>query len=739
MKFGQQLTSHLTPEWRKQYIQYEKLKNLIYDYTLEAPGQDAETEANDRYFAQMDEKFFGLCEEELTKINLFFSQKMAEAQGKFNELSHELEQFKNLTAKQKEGAGKTGLSARIFARSSPAEAATEVHKTRAKTAQQLKLAFSEFYLSVVLLQNYQQLNGTGFRKILKKRDKLVGNDKGLEWRMNRVEKAPFFLNRDIETLITTTEQVVINELESGDRQAGMKRLRVPPLSEKQLPWTTFRLGLYLGCFIVLVFIILCTILAVRRMNEPKWLGVRLFRGFIVLFANVWLMGLNMYGWQGAGVNHVLIFEIDPRNHLTYQQLMEVSSLLCMVWALCVLGYLYAHVISVSPLVFPLVLMAFCVFWILNPLNRPSDVMQRSSRYWFLHRVLNCLSSPFRPVAFPDFWMADQMNSLVTFILDMEYFACFYITEVDYSAGLLNMQPQPFNNATGWGINFDTGQDICKSNAYGIRPLMSLIPATCRFMQCFRRYHDTKQAHPHLTNAGKYATSYFVVAFGVLNTWYISTREKGVDFAHLDSPFFYMWVASYLISFAYTFSWDIFMDWGLMDPTAPNKHRFLREELVYPSRWLYYFAIVEDFVLRLSWVLNVSLGSSGTIEADLLTSITAPLECCRRFVWNYFRLENEHVNNCGQFRAVRDISVKPIKKGDLDDLIAKMDAEDGVTHRGQQLEGKLKKRTKAGKHKNRAATLVNATSRLFTPHHQTVATSKPPNQLHVVQSSPNVIV
>lgn len=26
----------------------------------------------------------------------------------------------------------------------------------------------------------------------------------------------------------------------------------------------------------------------------------------------------MYGWATAGVNHVLIFEVDPRNHLTYQ-------------------------------------------------------------------------------------------------------------------------------------------------------------------------------------------------------------------------------------------------------------------------------------------------------------------------------------------------------------------------------------------------------------------------------------
>lgn len=112
-------------------------------------------------------------------------------------------------------------------------APTKLQKEQSKTIQQLKLAFSEFYLSLVLLQNYQQLNGTGFRKILKKHDKLFMNEKGLEWRINSVEKSQFFLNRDIETLINNVETAVINELEGGDRQAAMKRLKIPPLSEKQ--------------------------------------------------------------------------------------------------------------------------------------------------------------------------------------------------------------------------------------------------------------------------------------------------------------------------------------------------------------------------------------------------------------------------------------------------------------------------------------------------------------------------
>jgi hypothetical protein len=50
------------------------------------------------------------------------------------------------------------------------------------------------------------------------------------------------------------------------------------------------------------------------------------------------------------------------------------------------------------------------------------------------------------------------------------------------------------------------------------------------------------------------------------------------------------------------------------------------------------------------------------------------------VWNFFRLENEHLNNCGKFRAVRDISVAPIDSSDQSHIIRMMDEDDGVVHR-----------------------------------------------------------
>ena len=45
-------------------------------------------------------------------------------------------------------------------------------------------------------------------------------------------------------------------------------------------------------------------------------------------------------------------------------------------------------------------------------------------------------------------------------------------------------------------------------------------------------------------------------------------------------------------------------------------------------------------------------------------IYTPLLLYRRFIWNFFRVENEHLNNCGQFRAVRDISVYPLNLNEV---------------------------------------------------------------------------
>ena len=58
-------------------------------------------------------------------------------------------------------------------------------------------------------------------------------------------------------------------------------------------------------------------------------------------------------------------------------------------------------------------------------------------------------------------------------------------------------------------------------------IVAVLPAWWRFAQCLRRYYDTKEANPHLINAGKYSTSFFVAVFSAVASAVISEgREEG---------------------------------------------------------------------------------------------------------------------------------------------------------------------------------------------------------------------
>ncbi len=64
----------------------------------------------------------------------------------------------------------------------------------------------------------------------------------------------------------------------------------------------------------------------------------------------------------------------------------------------------------------------------------------------------------------------------------------------------------------------------------------------------------------------------------------------------ESPgnvFFYLWVVSAFVSTCYTFTWDVKMDWGLLDKNA-GENRFLREEIVYPHKVIFCLWQFSDF-------------------------------------------------------------------------------------------------------------------------------------------------
>lgn len=367
---------------------------MIYLAVEEAPSIDSvEEEVLKRHFANFDENFFLYCDQELKKINTFYSEKLAEATRKYAALSTELKEAIEMSQKSTKKSSQKG-------------------QIPQRKVQELKLAFSEFYLSLILLQNYQNLNYTGFRKILKKHDKLLRVDYGAKWRQEYVEISHFFTNKDIDKLINETESAVTTNLEGGDRQRAMKRLRVPPLGEQQSPWTTFKVGLFSGSFIVLFITVVLsgqlhfyisivsflpthvnrycfvrffsifihhTAVFNQVTSENLKVAFRLYRGPLLIIEFIFLIGVNVYGWRSSGVNHVLIFELDPRNHLSEQHLMELAAIFGVVWTLSLLSFLYSASLSIPAFINPLALVIIMIIFLVNPLK----VMRHDARFWLL--------------------------------------------------------------------------------------------------------------------------------------------------------------------------------------------------------------------------------------------------------------------------------------------------------------------------------------------------------------------
>ncbi|PIK45820.1 putative xenotropic and polytropic retrovirus receptor 1-like [Apostichopus japonicus] len=311
---------------------------------------------------------------------------------------------------------------------------------------------------------------------------------------------------------------------------------------------------------------------------------------------------------------------------------EVALFLGVLWAISVFSFLICYWLNRWSYLNPLALAVFMLLFLFNP----TRTLKYRARFWLLKILSHIAVAPFYPVGFADFWLADQLNSLQCVLLDFEFLICFYSCEVLWVNSSCSVS--------------------CNTYGYKVRAIVASLPAWFRFAQCVRRYYDSRLAFPHLVNAGKYSTTFFVVIFSSL-----SSESKYVNYSSKwEDPFHYLWLTSILVSSCYTLTWDIKMDWGLLEGKAPK--RFLREEVIY-SEIVYYFAVVEDFILRFAWTIALSFNLSGLLETDVIVTIFAVLEVFRRFVWNFLRLENEHLNNCGQFRAVRDISIKPAKSNE----------------------------------------------------------------------------
>ncbi|KAG5281572.1 hypothetical protein AALO_G00073840 [Alosa alosa] len=87
---------------------------------------------------------------------------------------------------------------------------------------------------------------------------------------------------------------------------------------------------------------------------------------------------------------------------------------------------------------------------------------------------------------------------------------------------------------------------------------------------------------------------------------------------------YLWAVSTCFSVLVCVSWDLRMDWTLL-----QGHGLLRRELLYTHEALYYGGMLLDVVLRVCWAVNILLAQMrDSVAAASVSSVLAPLEVLR---------------------------------------------------------------------------------------------------------------
>ncbi|XP_056844389.1 phosphate transporter PHO1 homolog 8 isoform X2 [Raphanus sativus] len=490
-----------------------------------------------------------------------------------------------------------------------------------KIEEVLKDVFIEFYRKLRHLNNYSFLNTLAISKIMKKYDKIASRSAAKTY-METVDKSYLTSSDEIRKLIVRVESIFVEYFASSNRSKAMNLLR--PKVKKEKHRTTFSSGFLVGCSVSLVIALALLIHARNIMGadgkkiymETMFPLYSLF-GFVVL--HMIMYASNIYFWKRYRVNYPFIFGFKQGTELGYRHVLLLSFGLNTLALAAVIMNLdmemdpntndYKTLTELLPL--------FIVGLVIIITICPFNIFYRSSRFFFIMVVFRCIAAPLYKVNLPDFFLADQFTSQVQALRSLEFYICYY----------------------GWG-DFRLRQNTCRSShVYStFYFIVAVIPYWSRFLQCVRRLIEEKNPTEGY-NALKYLLTIVAVC---LRTAYSLNRGNAWRNA--------AWIFSALATFYGTY-WDIVFDWGLLQKSSKS---WLREKLLVPHKSVYYAAMVVNVVLRMAWLQTVLDFNIPFLHREIMVALLAILEIIRRGIWNFFRLENEHLNNVGKFRAFKSV-------------------------------------------------------------------------------------
>ncbi|WZY97721.1 hypothetical protein YC2023_070050 [Brassica napus] len=480
----------------------------------------------------------------------------------------------------------------------PKKSELSLNKTKLREKEKkLEHAYVTLYRKLLDIQNYSFSNAKAFSKILKKYEKITSRDARKPY-MEVVDSSYLGSSDEVVRLTKRVEEDFIKHFAEDNRTKGMNILRPKMTRERhRLTFST---------------VALVSIIRTRNILQNDGQDVYMntmfplysWFGFVMLHIIVY--AANIYYWRRYRINYSKILDFKQGTELGHRQVLLVAFSIGVFALLCVLANLdmevdpetkdYQAFTELLPLF--LLIVSSKIRELFCNKNQPL-------KHWQHNKL--------RFVSFADSFLGDQFTSQVQALRSFEFYICYY----------------------GWG-DFKHRENSCsKSHAYkGFFFIVAVIPFVSRLLQCLRRLFDDKDPD-HRWNGLKYFLTIVAVCFRTaysIQPAQIAWRVLAIIFSVVAAIF-----GTY---------WDFVHDWGLLN--QKSKNHWLRDNLLIPQKEVYFIAMILNVLLRFAWIQTVlDFNLPFRHSTQTMVAVVASLEIIRRGIWNFFRLEKEHLKNVKQ--------------------------------------------------------------------------------------------
>ena len=401
--------------------------------------------------------------------------------------------------------------------------------------------------------------------------------------------------------------------EGGDVDKGKVMLLSTLTENEQTGPDSFRLGVKIGVIAMLVSVL--AVILFRPVEsfgllEQMQLFAPIYRCTGLMIMLLWFWAGLVWIWDRFRIPYVLLFQINPRTRMRYQDITSEAADLTIVYLINSLFFLThsGRVIHerFSLGIYPLALFLFLALKFCMPTR---IVSHWSSRSYLLAVLGQIFISPFGKLRFVETFVADILTSTVKVVVDVEASICILVNfflqgSAERDSALVNGAADATapTAAPGAGAPTDTHSVTvnCVSVSRIVVPILCALPLWWRFLQCLRRYYDSGNRSPHLYNAAKYLLTHTVVIMVAYHP--VFNDHHSTTWA----TYRVVWLLFCVLSSLYNTWWDTVMDWGLLSRSDPHPvYPFLRKDLRFEKHvWLYYTAMVSNVFLRWLWISTI---------------------------------------------------------------------------------------------------------------------------------------